>query len=337
MNRNNSLDLLRVISCFLVVVLHVASDFVLDNTDIYNFQFTIGNFYDSFTRVSVPVFVLLSGAFLLDNPNNKNFQLFYEKSFKKIGIPTLVWSFIYVIYRYIVGIGALKLINRPFDFWEPIWHWIIGGPFYHMWYLYMIVGLYLLTPLIIRLKEEIQEKTFFSLSIGILIWDLILATCTRMNWLLQFVLYLGYFMLGYSLKNYFLKRKINFWKPLIIYILSSLGIFFITEIFIRYNLFGKSFYFYGYLSPLVAIGSLSLFSTFLNLDLKANSWTTLSVYTFNIYILHAGIIYSLNIILDIFNLKFNGLWYIPLTSIFVFVLSYLLSFGINLGLQKLKK
>ena len=80
MERNNELDFLRSFACFLVIVIHVSADFVVDNINNYNFQFTIGNFFDSISRISVPIFVMLSGAFILGNGHNSDYFRFYNTS-----------------------------------------------------------------------------------------------------------------------------------------------------------------------------------------------------------------------------------------------------------------
>lgn len=63
LKRNKSIDNLRTISCFLVILLHVSAGYVIKNIENYNVQFTIGNFYDSLSRICVPIFILLSGGF----------------------------------------------------------------------------------------------------------------------------------------------------------------------------------------------------------------------------------------------------------------------------------
>lgn len=334
MERNNSLDFLRVLACFLVVLLHVSSEYVVGNIENYNFQFTVGNFYDSISRICVPLFVMLSGAFLLENPKNKNFTNFYKKSLSKIGIPTFSWSLIYVVYSYIIGIGGEIIINKPFNYLSPIKNWILGKPFYHLWYLYMIIGLYILTPLIIRLKEDIKEKTFFKISIILLILSIAISAYSSLIWLIQFIIYLGYFMIGSSLKNYFMKKTFNLKISILISILSGISIFFITEYFVKYNLFNKTLYFYGNLTPFVILGSIFTFITFLNLKIENNLFSNLAYHSFNIYLIHAGLLSALNIILDILNLKFNGVWYIPLISFVIFSISYIGSKIISVILNK---
>ncbi|MGL5904828.1 MAG: acyltransferase family protein, partial [Cetobacterium sp.] len=123
MERNNSLDALRVFTCFLVVLLHVSAGYVLKNINSYNIQFTIGNFYDSLSRISVPIFVMLSGAFILANSKNKNFIYFYKKSFYKIIIPTFIWSLIYILYVCILNYKAID-----FNYINLIKNWFYGRP-----------------------------------------------------------------------------------------------------------------------------------------------------------------------------------------------------------------
>lgn len=335
MKRNNSLDCLRVLACFLVILLHVSAGYVIDNIENYNFQFTVGNFFDSISRICVPLFVMLSGAFLLENPKNKDFVSFYKKSLFKIGIPTFVWSFLYVLYSYLLSFGASIIKNKPIDYLLPIKNWILGKPYYHLWYLYMIIGLYILTPLIIRLKEEIKEKTFFKISIILLILSIGISAYNSLIWLIQFIIYLGYFMIGSSLKNYFMKNNFNLKISILISILSGISIFFITEYFVKYNLFNKTLYFYGNLTPFVMLGSIFTFITFLNLKIESNLYSRLAHHSFNIYLIHAGLLSALDIILNILNLKFNGIWYIPLTSLIIFIASYIGSEIIDLILNKI--
>ena len=68
--KNISFDLLRILSAFMVVFLHVSS-FDFYNYPVSSFNWKIYNIYDSMVRSSVPLFLMLSGTFLLDK-HNKN-------------------------------------------------------------------------------------------------------------------------------------------------------------------------------------------------------------------------------------------------------------------------
>src|SRR5690554_778372 len=78
-NRVLSLDLLRVIACLLVILLHTSANYVVVMED-YPTTFAMnswqaGNIFDSLSRSAVPLFVMLSGTFMLDPsrdiPNSK--------------------------------------------------------------------------------------------------------------------------------------------------------------------------------------------------------------------------------------------------------------------------
>ncbi|MGL5351150.1 MAG: acyltransferase [Cetobacterium sp.] len=324
MQRNNSLDTLRVFACFLVVLLHVSAGYVLKNINSYNIQFTIGNFYDSLSRISVPIFVMLSGAFILDNSKNKSFIYFYKKSFYKIIIPTFIWSLVYILY-----IRILNYKTIDFNYINLIKNWFYGRPYYHLWYMYMAIGLYAVAPVIVLIKDEVEERDFFKAALIILLFNMVTSRYSTLFWLIQFNSYIGYFMLGYALKSYYTKNKFDVRYSIGVWILSVLAIFIITEVYVKYNIFEKTLYFYNNLSPFVIIGSIFAFITFLNLDIKSKYFEYMSKYTFNIYLIHAGILTFIDIILAKFELSFNGIWYIPIMSIVIFKLSFIGAYIVN--------
>lgn len=78
MERERNYDNLRVLATFMVVMLHVSAGYVTKNMDNFNLYFTVGNLFDSFSRYCVPLFVMLSGAFVLSNPPNRKFEVIYK-------------------------------------------------------------------------------------------------------------------------------------------------------------------------------------------------------------------------------------------------------------------
>lgn len=69
MKREVRYDLLRIVACFAIVLLHVSGGY-WSVVDINSSDFTIMTVYNSLTRFGVPVFFMLSGLFLL-NPRKK--------------------------------------------------------------------------------------------------------------------------------------------------------------------------------------------------------------------------------------------------------------------------
>lgn len=163
-SRESNFDLLRIICAFAVVAIHVSSPFiwVMTNDPQYagmEFKEDIFNntVWNVLSRFAVPCFVMLSGAFILANNKNAHFSYFYKKSFHKFFIPLLLFSFLYYLCSNILILGRHLLIQKPDVlswgvFFEPLLNWLKGGPFYHLWYMYMLVGLYLFAPVLVILK-----------------------------------------------------------------------------------------------------------------------------------------------------------------------------------------
>lgn len=77
------IDILRILATFAVVLLHSAAIPVSDNNpNTINWQF--GNFYDSIARWCVPMFVMISGVFFLQNEKGKNYNQSIKSDYKKI-------------------------------------------------------------------------------------------------------------------------------------------------------------------------------------------------------------------------------------------------------------
>lgn len=103
-----------------------------------------------------------------------------------------------------------------------------------------------------------------------------------------------------------------------IYILSS----FSTAILSYYTI--KSFdnlYFYGYLTPFVIIGSLSVYKLFHQLDLEKNILSKISHLTLGIYLIHAGILHVINLGLQELKLQFFENAFIGIPILFALTLS----------------
>lgn len=152
MDREKNYDLLRGISCIFIILLHIAALYTEDRS-VYSaykgLEFSFCDFLQIITRTAVPCFVMLSGAFMLDR-NSLNLSSFYKKSIIKLGIPTLVFSLIYIAARLVSGIGLKTVI---FDT-------VNGKPIGHMWYMFMLVGLYMIYPFVFFLKEAVSKKVF---------------------------------------------------------------------------------------------------------------------------------------------------------------------------------
>lgn len=335
MKREKNLDLLRIVACIMVIIIHVSAYYVINYEKIGGIYFTIGNLWDSFARPAVPIFILLSGRYALSNNKNMEYKYYYRKILKNIYIPTLIYSILYFFYSYLIILLGYILKVKMVDKFSPIKQLIIGSPFSHMWYLYMAIGLYLLVPFLIRLRIKIGEKLFRNIGIIFVIFGLLIYLVQnyleqidfynrddilkylRYFWMFnqfKFINYLGYFILGYSLKD----KKINFKLGIIGTFISLLAMFFAVEI-------TKDLFYYSNNFLFVIFASILLYLSFLNLKIDKNISliTKITKKTFSIYLLHAGILSIIQLFLKyILRYEINPLYGIPALIIVVFIISY---------------
>lgn len=154
-SRNVSLDVIRTIAIFCVILVHCLEDF--DTLYRDNLMNSLGSIVANFTfylkNSGVPMFIMLSGALLLGR--EEPIYEFYKRRYTRLLIPFILWSIpVYVLshYRHQNPIEVLSI----WDFLERLFTDGVIGIY---WYVYMTIGLYLLTPLLQRsfCKREDSE------------------------------------------------------------------------------------------------------------------------------------------------------------------------------------
>lgn len=278
LERNNGLDLLRVFSSIAVVLIHVNARwlFTAQVSELAN-NYVFAEIINLLTRFCVPCFVMISGAFLLDNKSNANFIDFYKKSFIKLGIPytgiALFW----------ISISFLKdvIIKHEVGTFIKI---VVVGTYGNLWFMPMLFGLYLLVPIIIRIRNELSEKNFVFFSVILLIWGVISQASTEytLPYSLGVVMsYVGYFAMGLCLYKCKLSVRIKKIGVGLICLLLTIAIV------LRVN--GFSFYtedpYRSFFSPAVLIYSCGVFVFFRDLKINFNL-KYIADLTYYIYLLH---------------------------------------------------
>jgi surface polysaccharide O-acyltransferase-like enzyme len=161
----------------------------------------IGDFYNALVRFAVPVFVMITGALLL----HREYELadFLKRRFSRIIWPFLFWSLVYIGYALYDEEIAFKA-----DTWyniKLILHQLKYGAYYHLWYVYMLIGLYLFIPIISKFVRNAAER---EIQYFLLVW--FVAISFTQPYLSRFMPsldvryftgYLGYLVLGHYLAN----------------------------------------------------------------------------------------------------------------------------------------
>lgn len=165
-SREQWADILRIFCITIIVYLHATCDgYVSGFADIEKwFKFL---YINSFTACAVPIFFMISGTFIIKNEDN--FFVTLLKRLKKLVFPLIVWSIIYLIARkWYVGedINLVKQIIK-----------IGSEPQYsHLWFVYTLLGVYILSPIISYVYYRTEKKILYYLTIVFGIIPLVLKT-----------------------------------------------------------------------------------------------------------------------------------------------------------------
>ena len=245
---------IRIIASFLVVVIHVCSPLLTRYGQIPLSEWQAGNLYDSAARVAVPLFIMLSGALLLGK--QEPLSVYFRKRFTKVLIPLVAWSLIYIVFSAAIdgaGITPKKLIKL-----------LYSPAYYHLWFLYTLVGLYLLIP-ILRSFIQNAERNLWAYFVGLWFFAAsvvpLLTSHYQFTWLPDLSLvtgFSGYLVLGYLLANTESPNKLRIFGSLAA-ISGAIATFLLTySLTIAKQEFVGTFY--EYLSPTVILSAAGLFA-----------------------------------------------------------------------------
>lgn len=150
------LDLLRVIATCFVPMAHLCSNVINQTPGVLSSDYITLNFFNSMCRWVVPTFVMISGVFFLNKNKECDPKRLFTKNVVRMATAFIFWSFLYALQQsFFPAIGVGKEIPAFSE--KAFINDFISGE-YHMWYLYMIALLYLITPLIRVFTDNATKK-----------------------------------------------------------------------------------------------------------------------------------------------------------------------------------
>ena len=249
-------DLIRVVAIVLVIMLHAAIEphpIVTEITQAEVWRWWTVNIYNSLARPCVPLFIMLSGSLLLSPSKVEPLGTFFKKRLSRVALPFVFWGVAYFVWRFLVNDEAFA--------YSSIVQGINTGPYYHFWFLYMLVGLYLITPILRVLVANSERKL---LKYFLIVWFFGTAIVPILSLQSSFSIdsnlfvivgYVGYFLLGEYLKTVKLQTSHLHVFLFIGWISTMAGTYFITAAIGGLS----SYFFYDYLSVNVILASIALF------------------------------------------------------------------------------
>ena len=211
-NRGYTIDLLKSIAIIGVIFIHISGGGYQNG--IGTFNWTASVFWGSLTRASVPLFLMCSGALLLNPTKELTLKKLFTKNLLRIIIAMLFWAMAYKCFHLLVA-GTFS-IQSLFQSLKEV---LVFRQEFHLYYLHIIILVYLFLPVTRILvcnasKRQLQYALAVWFVFGILyptvkpFWPFTLLDGIPAQWFMNMTYgSIGYGILGYYLKTYPLQKK----------------------------------------------------------------------------------------------------------------------------------
>ncbi len=234
--RINSFSYIRAGACIAIIVLHVfASAVIIYGEGLEILPYAISRGIANCLMWAVPCFVMTTGALLLNESKELSYKKIYGKYIVRIISAVIVFCLIFRLFDMIMN-GEAVSIAVVIDGFYKIY---TGTSWSHMWYLYMLIGLYLLLPFYRKVaKYSDRWELKFLLSIYLIFISLLPLTgmleLKSGFYIHVSTIYPFYLFCGYTIhKKYFELNKLT---SVLLVLLSTEGIFLLTIIRWKYSI-----------------------------------------------------------------------------------------------------
>jgi surface polysaccharide O-acyltransferase-like enzyme len=242
------------------------------------------------TASGLCLFFMVSGALLL--PVKIDTFTFLKHRLGKIVVPLLFWTLFYMGIKLLVGEAS----------WNETLHSIISIPFTRqghgvLWFLYVLIGLYLLSPIISPMLQMTSKK---ELRFYLQLWGIALCyplfapfvelTVNTYGILYYFSGFAGYYVLGYYLHTYC--KKMGKFCATVLFVLPIVA-FVVCYAAGMNKMFSDIFWYEGIAVAVMCIAWFIVVRKFMEKRslsvVEAKFLTTLSNCTFGVYLMHVFI------------------------------------------------
>lgn len=141
------IDWLRIAACFLVMITHSTEPFYLGGKGALILTWSDAVWaavFDVFSRAAVGLFVIASSY--LQFPLHYSASEFFRRRAVRILVPFLIWTLVY----------ALAWGEPVRNFNGLVWNFNYSAG--HLWFVYMLIGVYLLMPLLSPWAEKVGKR-----------------------------------------------------------------------------------------------------------------------------------------------------------------------------------
>jgi surface polysaccharide O-acyltransferase-like enzyme len=296
-------DLARIAGAAAVVMIHVTANVVVAYGGVGIKQWWLANLLDSAMRWSVPLFVMLSGSFLLDPKVPRPLPQFLKRRVARVILPLIFWATTYYMW--------LSMCDHVHVNLSYIAKGTMAGiPYSHLYFLFLIFGLYLVTPMLRIYVMHASRRNMLYCLLVLFSFGAINSYITYwwglgngLNMTSQFIPYIGYYLAGYFFRDVVLPRKQGHIAGAVFLLLIGLTAISTYVLTAKFGI-GRGLFLYEYLSFTVIPEALLLYLWFNSVVSEvptkrfivrhSKAIGSISAATFGIYLVHPLVIDALS-------------------------------------------
>ena len=298
-SRNFTIDILRILACFLIVLAHASSG-GMETLSVSGVEWKYTHILNSIGHTGTVLFLFISGSLLLSEEYKFSPKRFYTHNFLRLLVAYCVWVILY----HLIG-----LLDRGQYSWPYVKDMIInvikGEAGYHFWYVPMLLGIYLILPMLRAIcRAEKGVVNYFV--ILFLIVQVLFTTIKVFEFPYKYLVvslldripftlvnhYVGYFVMGYWLTDFLKKAapSCNRWRGGVL-VISGLVVSLLGDMYLTHQEGYNSYFFNSLFSVTMCICAVGVFMLLGAVEVKCTPKTErillrLSQLTFGVYMIH---------------------------------------------------
>lgn len=273
--------------------------------------------FNGLCRVSVPIFFMISGALLLEQPVD------YHKNNKRttgILVKTVLWTLIFLVWDFFY-LGERYDIRMMFS--TPVR--------VHFWFLFVMFGIYITIPLWQKMVSGDSKRLMYYFSVLFIVTMAISFVLKVLKMYVTYEIplvgsscYAGYFIMGYVLRHFAEEIRIKKWVCIAVWAVCVTATNLLT-LFSSLQTRTHVETFSDFRSVFIGVSAMAVFYLFMKIKPpKSRRWVAgISKHSFNIYMMH---VFFLDILQENINITKVNAW-IGFPIFFVILISFSFAFS----------
>lgn len=332
------IDLVKAISVFGVIVIHIAGP-LFYTYPVGSTEWNVTLFLGVIVRASVPLFLMCSGALLLDPEKKLSLKKLYLRTIPRIAAAMFFWGMMYKFYHLLLD--DVFSADRIFHAFKEL---LLFNHEYHFYYMHIILLVYVFLPITRVFVSSASEQV---LRYSLVVWAALAILYPTLSSFYPFNLLSGmipqwsinmtYASIGYGVLGYYLKKHpIKTWMGAVLAVISIICVFaatyiksaqqgYLYELFLggmTVGILGMAFGIYTLCLKVSCFGN-GRISNIVTKTVVAISKGSFCIYLVHVFFINELVRYGINAQLSLPILSILAL------SLLVFLLSFITYFAIS--------